>query len=113
MTWQIFLYESGSQKPVEDFIKSLQPSAIDKITRQLELLEEFGPLLPMPHARPMGGGLYELRIRGKQEIRMFYVFSKGTSIYVVHGFVKKTQQTPKKEMAIARKHKNNIRFYNL
>jgi phage-related protein len=113
MPWQIILYESGEQKPVEDFIKSLQPSTIDKVTRQLELLEEFGPLLLMPHARPMGGGLYELRVRGKHEIRMFYVFAKAKDIYILHGFVKKTQETPRRELRVAIRRKGEIRPHNL
>lgn len=72
--------------------------------RSLDLLEKYGNTLDMPHAKPMGGGLMELRVRsgrGTQEVRVFYVFVRGKRIYLLHGFVKKTQATPKKEIDIA------------
>jgi len=34
--------------------------------RIVELLMEFGPNLRMPHSRAMGGGLFELRPRGRE-----------------------------------------------
>ena len=45
--------------------------------------------------------LYELRIRGKQEVRIIYVFRKQI-IYLLHAFKKQTQKTPEKEIKIAR-----------
>jgi phage-related protein len=77
--------------------------------RQLELLEEFGPLLNMPHAKPLGDGLYELRVRGKQEVRVFYVFAHGDNIYLLHGFLKKDQAIPKREIKLARIRKSEIK----
>ncbi|MCD8213465.1 MAG: type II toxin-antitoxin system RelE/ParE family toxin [Campylobacter sp.] len=50
----------------------------------------------------MGKGLFELRVKGNDGIvRLFYVFQKDKKIYILHGFVKKTQKTPKKELEIA------------
>ena len=37
-------------------------------TRLTELLEEFGLDLRMPHSRAMGGGLFELRPKGREGI---------------------------------------------
>lgn len=109
MAWKILMYETPSgQAVVEQFILSMQKSTKGKFVRQLELLEDFGPHLSMPHARPMGDGLYELRVRGKQEVRVFYVFAKEETIYLLHGFQKKSQQTPKKELDLARKRKSEI-----
>jgi DNA-binding XRE family transcriptional regulator len=68
----------------------------------LDLLEEHGNQLGMPHAKAMGGGLIELKVRGKQEVRVFYAFTVGKRIYLLHGFIKKTQTTPKKHLDIAR-----------
>ncbi|MHA1658559.1 MAG: type II toxin-antitoxin system RelE/ParE family toxin [Promethearchaeota archaeon] len=44
--------------------------------------------------------LFELRIRGKQEVRIFYTFHK-SQIILFHGFVKKSQKIPKKEIRVA------------
>lgn len=62
----------------------------------------------MPHTRQMGDGLYELRVRGKQEVRIFYIFAKGSTIYLLHAFQKKTQTTPKKELETARQRQGEI-----
>ncbi len=72
--------------------------------RLVELLMEYGPSLRLPHSRSMGEGLFELRPRGRSGIgRAMYCFLVGKRIVVVHAFVKKTQQTPDKELKIARK----------
>ncbi len=110
MAWEIETYKAPSgQEVVEDFIYKLQKSTKGKLIRQLEMLEKYGPELSMPQTRPMGGGLYELRVRGKQEVRVFYVFAVGTRIYLLHAFQKKTQETPKKELEIARQRQAEIK----
>lgn len=103
MAWEIKTYKtSGGQEVVEEFIYKMQASAQAKLWRLLDMLERFGPELSMPHTRAMGGGLYELRVRGKQDVRVFYVFSKGQTIFLLHAFQKKTQVTPSKELGVAR-----------
>jgi phage-related protein len=62
----------------------------------------------MPNAKSIGGGLYEIRVRGKQEVRILYVFAKKDPIYLLHGFLKKTQAIPKRELAIALTRKKEV-----
>jgi phage-related protein len=114
MIWEIIYYDTPSgQEVVKDFIDGLQESTQAKLGYQLDLLEEHGNQLGMPHAKAMGGGLIELRVRGKQEVRVFYAFAFGKRIYLLHGFVKKTQTTPKKELAIARQRQAEIKERNI
>lgn len=109
MAWEIETYKTLSgQEVVEEFIYKMQPPTKAKLTRLLELLEHFGPELSMPHTRAMGGGLYELRVRGKQEVRIFYIFVKGSTIYLLHAFQKKSQETPKKELELARRRQTEV-----
>ena len=69
----------------------------------VELLMDFGPDLRLPHSRALGGGLFELRPRGKEGIgRAMYAFLRGRRIVIVHSFLKKTRTAPKKELEIAR-----------
>lgn len=99
--WKIVTYEtSGGEKPVDLFIKKQQPQARSKIIHNIRLLRQYGNMLSMPHAKMLGGGLYELRIRGKEELRIFYFF-KHKTVYLLHGFRKQKQQTPKKELELA------------
>ena len=70
----------------------------------VELLEQHGPNLRLPHSRSFGDGLFELRPRGHSGIgRAFYCFLHEKRINVVHAFIKKTQETPGKELKLARK----------
>lgn len=72
--------------------------------RMLELLEEFGLGLRMPHSRAMSGGLFELRCKGPEGIgRAFYCTQVGRELVILHSFVKKTQATPDRDLKLARK----------
>lgn len=77
--------------------------------RLVELLVEYGPNLRLPHSRAMGQSLFELRPRGRSGIgRAFYCFLVGKRVVVVHAFIKKTQQTPDKELKLARKRMKDL-----
>lgn len=83
------------------FLESLDAKEIAKVIRTIELLEEFGNDLGMPHSRHMSDGLLELRIRGTREIRIFYCFHKNKA-FLLHACIKKTQKTLDKELCRAR-----------
>jgi phage-related protein len=73
-------------------------------------MEEHGADLRMPHSRAMGEGLFELRCKGKEGIgRAFYCIMVGRELVVLHSFIKKTQDTPDKELALARKRLKEVR----
>ena len=101
MSWTIKAFETKrGEKPVEEFIKSLNEQTIAKIVHTIDLLEKYGPFLGMPHTKKLTSELYELRIRGKQEVRIIYGFIE-KNIYLLHCFKKQTQKTPKKEIETA------------
>jgi phage-related protein len=85
---------------VEEFIDSLEKETIAKVVRVVELLEEFGRGLSMPHSKKIDNEIYELRIRGSQEVRIFYAFQK-TNIVLLHGFIKKSDKIPQREINTA------------
>lgn len=101
MSWNIKSFETKrGEKPVEEFVKSLDESTIAKVIHTINLLEKYGPFLGMPHSKKLVPNLYELRIRGKQEIRIIYGFFE-KNIFLLHGFKKQSQKTPKKEIETA------------
>ena len=64
----------------------------------------------MPHARALGGGLFELRPRGREGIgRALYCYLVGERVVVLHAFVKKTKATPKRRPEIARRRMKEVR----
>lgn len=101
--WEVIFFETPrGEKIVKEFIKSLDEKTISKIGREIDLLEKHGPFLGMPHSKKLTKDLYELRVRGRQEIRIVYGFT-GSIIYLLHVFLKKTQKTPSPEIDTADK----------
>ncbi|MGH9727407.1 MAG: type II toxin-antitoxin system RelE/ParE family toxin [Candidatus Acidiferrales bacterium] len=85
-------------------IESWPVDVLADYARLAELLVEHGPSLRLPHSRALGAGLFELRPRGRSGIgRAFYCFMLGQRVIVVHAFIKKTQETPDRELKLARK----------
>ena len=103
MKWKIVYYESSSgNSPVYNFIESLNVKAKSKIIDALNLLEEFGVLLTKPHSKKVvNTQLWELRVVGKDNIRIFYIAQSGKSFLLLHGFIKKTRKTEKREIKTA------------
>jgi phage-related protein len=95
---------------VEEEIESWPVGILADYARFAELLMEFGPSLRMPHSRAMGGGLFELRPRGREGIgRAFYCFVIGKKVIILHAFTKKTQEIPEQELKLARKRMKEVR----
>ncbi len=71
---------------------------------------EFGPQLRMPHSRPLADGLFELRLPSAEGIgRAFYYFMEKKHIVILHAFVKKTEETPERELKLARKRMKEVK----
>jgi phage-related protein len=85
---------------VEIFLTKLEKPAIAKVLRTIDLLEHFGNRLEMPHSKNIDRSLFELRIRGQQEIRLIYTFYNNKAV-ILHGFIKKSQKIPQKEISTA------------
>jgi phage-related protein len=103
MSWNILVFETPrGEKPVEEFIISKSPQTKAKVAHLINLLEIHGNILGMPHSKQLVKGLHELRIRGKEEVRILYCF-KGKDIYLIHGFKKQAQKTPVREIETALK----------
>ena len=87
---------------IEEFISTLEIRTTARVFRMINILSADGPRLVMPHSKKLGHHLFELRIRGEQEIRLIYTFYRG-QIIILHGFVKKSQKLPRVELNIARR----------
>jgi phage-related protein len=101
--WKIVYYEStNGDIPVHNFIESLNARAKSKISNTFDLLSEYGIRLGLPHVKKLvGTDIWELRILGGDNIRIFYIAISGKVFLLLHGFIKKSQKTPNKEMKVA------------
>ena len=103
--WEIEYYQSaGGSVPVTEFVEGLSLQAKAKFIRSLELLEEYGLLLREPWVRNVRGvaKLRELRFTSFGEIYPFFFFAvTGRKLILLHGFKKKSQETPRRELKTA------------
>lgn len=85
-------------------VESWPVDVLADYARLIELLAEHGPKLRLPHSRALGGGLFELRPRGRSGIgRAFYCFVIGRRVVVLHAFIKKSQEMPDRASKLARR----------
>ncbi|MBM4465769.1 MAG: type II toxin-antitoxin system RelE/ParE family toxin [Chloroflexi bacterium] len=60
--------------------------------------------LGLPYVKHLEGKLWELRIRaGRKAYRVIYFAFTGQRFILLHAFLKKTQKTPRKQIAIAQR----------
>lgn len=65
-------------------------------------MQALGPNLGEPHTKAFGNGLFELRLKGAEGIaRVFFCTIIGRRVVMLHSFVKKTDKTPLRELAVA------------
>ena len=106
MNWGI----TYCRESVQDEILDLPAGLLARYLRYVERMEVYGPDLGMPHTRAMGDGLFELRLKAAEGIaRVFYCTMIGKRIVILHQFIKKTDKTPPKELAIARRRMKEVK----
>jgi phage-related protein len=70
----------------------------------IDLLSAQGVLLKEPYTRQLRGKLRELRVKDHLgHVRVFYFTFTGGRFVLLHGFLKKTDKTPEREIDIAEK----------
>jgi phage-related protein len=100
MTFAIEFFNATVQTEIESWPPGIQAS----FTRIAEMMVEHGPNLGLPYTRAFGEGLFEIRARGAEGIgRAFFCMLVGKRIVILHGFIKKSQETPAHELKTARK----------
>lgn len=99
MNYALEFYSETVQNEILAWPDGIQAS----FTRIAEQMTEHGPNLGMPYTRAFGEGLFEIRAKGREGIgRAFFCVRVGRRVVILHGFIKKTEQTPTKELRTAR-----------
>jgi phage-related protein len=104
---EFYKNENGSE-PVRDWLKSLSKEERFLIGADIKTVE-FGWPIGMPTCRPMGDGLFEVRTNLPQNkiARVLFCFYAGKMI-LLHGFIKKSQKTPKQQLNLALERKHTL-----
>ena len=104
-----FYTPQGKRSPIKEFLDSCQPSLRTKIIRQLKYVEEYGLNPAIPNIKKITGtSLWELRILGRDNIRIICVSQVEREVKVLHIFRKKKQRTPTNELSVALKRTKEI-----
>jgi phage-related protein len=99
----LFYQTPAGTEVVRDWLRSLDETGRAAIGQDLMRVQFRWPV-GMPLCRPLKDGLWEVRSslpRGRIA-RILFCQHEG-AILVLSGFIKKTQQTPDEELALARK----------
>ncbi len=100
---EVIVYYTDTQ----EFIADLDDVPTAKVISLIRALRVCGSDMSMPQSRSLGGGLFELRARGKKEVRLFYCFHRDSAI-ILHGIIKKTSKIPRNEIEIAKSRMGKI-----
>ena len=102
---QVSFYTSANgTSPIKKFLDSCQLSLRIKILRQLKYVEEYGLNSAIPNIKKITGTrFWELRVLGRDNIRVICVSLKEEEIKVLHIFRKKKRKTPVREINISYK----------
>ena len=99
MVWKLECYlDARGNNLIEEFIRHLPEAERAIVRARIDFLAEVGNRAREPLSKGFGKGLFELRVRAS---RIFYCFRPGGIIVLLHGFTKKSQKTPQREMQIA------------
>ncbi len=111
MDWQVEYYKKeNGDIPVLDYLLSIDAKIRAKAFSEIELLEKHGSDLREPYVKPIKGekykGLFELRVKFASNIsRIFYFTYSQKTFVLLHGFTKKSEQTPERELKQALRYK--------
>jgi len=107
----IIFYRTAEGKcPVEDFLDSLPAKAAQKVTWVLRLVEDLN-LVPASYFKKLSGTeeIWECRISlGSNAYRILSFLAGNSVVVLTHGFVKKSQKTPRAEIEKAERYRRDF-----
>lgn len=105
---QVVFYQSEKNKePVREWLKNLSQCEKKLIGEAIKTVQ-FSYPIGLPLVRKMSPDLWEVRINLSDKIARVLFTIKNQKMILLHGFIKKSQKTPNKELEIA-----EIRLKNL
>jgi len=102
----VFFLSNSGREPVREWLKSLDKEDRKTIGEDIKLVQFRWPL-GMPWVRKMEADLWEVRstLSGGRIARVFFSVHNN-EMALLHGYIKKSQKTPAKDLQLARQRKN-------
>ena len=96
-----FFRSDGGNEPVREWLKTF-PAAERRIMGEDIKSVQFGWPLGMPLVRHLDGGIWEIRVKLENRIARILFCLEGSTMVILHGFIKKQQTTPKQDLDLAK-----------
>ena len=106
--WVVFYRTEAGNEPVREWLKSLKREDRKSIGEDIKTAQ-FGWPLGMPLIRKLEPGLWEVRSHISQGISRVIFTVEGQTMVLLHGFIKKAQKTPVRELKTARQRLADLR----
>ena len=106
----IFYQTDDGKEPALEYLRTLNEKQFDKVYEVFRLIQEEDGRVPRQFFQKMRStdGLWEIRVSfAGDAFRFLSFFDRGALIVVAHGFTKKTQKTPRKEIRTAEQRKKD------
>ena len=108
--YEIEYFVENGKSPVVEFLNQLNFKEQAKILREIDLLQEFGLFLGLPHIKKLEGSynkLWELRIKqSTNDFRIFYFSFNQGKFVLLHGIRKTSNTTPNSALELSLKRMN-------
>jgi phage-related protein len=104
-----FYRTASGHCPVEEFLDSLSGKQAQKVVWVLRLIEEL-EIIPAQYLKKLvnTADIWEVRIQfGGNIFRLLGFFDGSTLLILTNGFAKKSQKTPRQEIELATRRKND------
>jgi len=99
---RVFFFKSGSgNEPVRDWLKDLPLNERKVIGEDIKTVQ-FGWPLGMPLVRKMDQDLWEVRVHLPTRIARVLFTVNGSTMVLLHGFIKKSSGTPTDDLALTK-----------
>ena len=96
-----FYRSDSGNEPVREWLKSLSASDRKVLGEDIKTVQ-FGWPLGMPLVRHLEGGIWEIRVKLENRIARVFFCLEGSTLVMLHGFIKKQQNTPRQDLDLAK-----------
>jgi phage-related protein len=96
-----FYRSDSGNEPVREWLKSLSASDRKVLGEDIKTVQ-FGWPLGMPLVRHLEGGIWEIRVKLENRIARVFFCLEGSTLVMLHGFIKKQQSTPGQDLDLAK-----------
>lgn len=103
-----FYEEASGKEPVRKWLQGLAKEDKRIIGEDLKKVQYRWPL-GLPLIKTLGDGLWEVRSTLPNRIARIIFMMKDSQIVLLHGFIKKTNQTPKQDLELARERSRRVK----